>query len=115
VDWFGSVRGRLGIANDHWLAYFTGGYAYGHVVNGDNIAGVGVARFDEVRNGWTIGGGLEYAFMNDLTARIEYRHTDYGKKSYGPVAVGPGVFVPHTFELTTNQVLLGLSYKFSSR
>jgi outer membrane immunogenic protein len=54
TDWFGTVRPRLGYAFDRALVYITGGLAFT-----DNNAG------------WTIGGGLEYAFTDHLTAKIE--------------------------------------------
>ena len=53
-EWFGTVRGRLGLAFDRALLYGTGGFAYSD--NGE---------------GYTFGGGLEYAFTNNLTAKIE--------------------------------------------
>jgi len=31
MDWFGTVRGRLGYVAGQWLVYATGGFAYGHV------------------------------------------------------------------------------------
>jgi len=31
IDWFGTLRGRIGVTSDHWLFYTTGGLAYGHV------------------------------------------------------------------------------------
>jgi len=53
-DWFGTVRARAGFAFDRALIYATGGWA-----------------FTDDRNGWTLGGGLEYAFTDNLTAKIE--------------------------------------------
>ena len=53
-DWFGTVRARAGVAFDRALIYATGGFA-----------------FADDRSGWTLGGGLEYAFTNNLSAKIE--------------------------------------------
>ncbi|MBB4040991.1 outer membrane immunogenic protein [Microvirga flocculans] len=53
-DWFGTVRARAGVAFDRALVYATGGFA-----------------FADDANGWTVGGGLEYAFTNNLSAKIE--------------------------------------------
>ena len=53
-DWFGTVRARAGVAFDRALVYATGGFAYG-----------------DGNGGWTLGGGLEYAFTNNLSAKIE--------------------------------------------
>ncbi len=53
-DWFGTVRARAGVAFDRALIYATGGFA-----------------FADDSNGWTVGGGVEYAFTNNLSAKIE--------------------------------------------
>ena len=53
-DWFGTVRARAGVALGQALIYGTGGFA-----------------FADDSNGWTAGGGLEYAFTNNLSAKIE--------------------------------------------
>jgi outer membrane immunogenic protein len=53
-DWFGTVRARAGVAFGQALVYATGGFA-----------------FADDANGWTVGGGLEYAFTNNLSAKIE--------------------------------------------
>jgi len=53
-DWFGTVRARAGVAFDRAFIYATGGFA-----------------FTDNRNGWVVGGGIEYAFTNNLSAKIE--------------------------------------------
>jgi outer membrane immunogenic protein len=67
LDWFGTIRGRLGWTGGNWLIYATGGAAYGHVkssylvdntVGGGNILSTGSAS--DTKWGWTAGGGLEY-------------------------------------------------------
>ena len=53
-DWFGTVRARAGVAFGQALIYATGGFA-----------------FADDATGWTAGGGVEYAFTNNLSAKIE--------------------------------------------
>jgi outer membrane immunogenic protein len=65
LDWFGTVRGRLGFAFDRALIYATGGFAYG---GGGNNNGI---NNDDTSTGWALGGGVEYAFTNNLTFGIE--------------------------------------------
>lgn len=74
LETFGTVRGRLGFAFDRTLIYATGGFAYGFSDGGDEfcrfISG-GCSGGDDTRYGYTVGGGLEYAFTNNVTAKIE--------------------------------------------
>jgi outer membrane immunogenic protein len=67
VDWFGTVRARAGVAFDRALIYATGGFAYGGGEGSNDFFG----NDDDVRTGWTLGGGVEYAFTNNLTGGLE--------------------------------------------
>lgn len=72
VDWFGTVRGRVGVTplDPHVLIYGTGGFAYGETGRG-------------VREGWTAGGGVEWAFLPNWSTKIEYLYTDLSKGDGG--------------------------------
>jgi outer membrane immunogenic protein len=73
LTWFGTVRGRLGwLVTPTLLLYGTGGFAYGQVQGG------GWARFSSVGTGWTAGGGVEWMFMPNWSAKVEYLYTDLG-------------------------------------
>ena len=69
IDWFGTVRARAGVAFGQALIYATGGFAYGGADDDNNV--FGVVNDDDVRTGWALGAGVEYAFTNNLTAGIE--------------------------------------------
>jgi outer membrane immunogenic protein len=105
LDWQGSIRGRVGFAFDRALVYATGGFAFGGVSGGfsNGVLNDG----DDTITGWTLGAGLEYAFTNNLTTRVEYRYTSFeGNDS---------VFNGANFggdELDFHAVRVGLSYKF---
>jgi outer membrane immunogenic protein len=75
IEWFGTVRGRLGYAWDRLLVYGTGGFAYGDGPNDCNSVGLGGAGNrcgnGSIRTGWTAGGGVEYAFTSNMTGKIE--------------------------------------------
>jgi opacity protein-like surface antigen/outer membrane receptor protein involved in Fe transport len=74
---YGSIRGRLGIAFDRFLVFGTGGWATGNPSTA--FALTGAAPFVTTggkSNGWTAGGGIEYAITDTILGRIEYRHTD---------------------------------------
>lgn len=112
TDYQGSVRGRLGYAFDRVLVYATGGYAFAHIkyTYNDPTPPPSVDNKDSVRNGWTLGGGIDYAITNNLIARIEYRYADFGKVSNTPNWFG-GAFV-ETHRTTENAVRAGLAWKF---
>ena len=97
-NWQGSVRGRLGYAWDRFLIYATGGAAVTNLTVGTNFIATTAGGFafpatitSESRTIWgpTVGGGVEYAFTNFLTAGIEGRYSWYGSQSFngGPLAV----------------------------
>ncbi|MBU3888418.1 porin family protein [Methylosinus sporium] len=76
VPWFGTVRGRVGLAllDSRLLIYGTGGFAYGEV-NRPTIGWWG-NNGNDVRSGWTAGGGVEWAFLPNWSAKVEYLYTE---------------------------------------
>jgi outer membrane immunogenic protein len=87
MDFFGTVRGRLGVAFDRVMIYATGGLAYAGLDNRVNVTqNVGATAFagrsdDEVELGYTIGGGIEYAITNNLTIKGEYLYYDFDERT----------------------------------
>jgi len=73
VDWFGTVRGRAGVTAlmPNLLIYGTGGFAYGEVRRNG-----GWSQNSTVQTGWTAGGGLEWMFWPNWSAKAEYLYTD---------------------------------------
>ena len=63
LDYFGTVRGRLGYAFDRMLVFGTGGFAYGS--GGGEEFGLPNRGRDDFRTGWAAGGGFEYALPTD--------------------------------------------------
>ncbi|MFG1464421.1 outer membrane protein [Xanthobacter sp. DSM 24535] len=98
LDYFGTVRARLGYAFDRVLPYVTGGLAYGK----NTITDFGFSD-SNTHVGWTVGAGLEYAMTNNWTARAEYLYTDLGTKTYDNIG-DAGV--------TSSTARLGVNYKF---
>jgi outer membrane immunogenic protein len=71
--WLGTVRGRVGYAFDRILLYGTAGAAFGNIQTGLNPP----STFDSsVEAGWTAGAGLEFAFAQSWTAKVEYLFVD---------------------------------------
>jgi outer membrane immunogenic protein len=81
---FGSVRARVGYAFDRLLVFGTTGVGFANITNniqkGRN-AGEQVVWEDQVRAGFAIGGGVEYAFTQNLIGRGEYLYTNYGTET----------------------------------
>jgi outer membrane immunogenic protein len=117
VDWFGTVRGRAGfLVTPNVLLYGTGGWAYGHTTSSASAAllgaGAGVSS-SSTQNGWTAGGGLEYAFNPWLSFKTEYRYVDLGTANLASGAVGPVVFSVNE-KTTFHTVTAGLNFKFGA-
>jgi len=76
LPWFGTVRGRAGFAllDSKLFVYGTGGFAYGEVTT---------RRSNDTRTGWTAGGGLEYAFLPNWSAKVEYLRTELTSDNWG--------------------------------
>ena len=114
LDWFGTIRARLGIAANNWLFYGTAGGAYGHVeysyAQSDlvNISGSN----STTQWGWTAGAGVEYGW-DKWSLRAEYLYMNLGNHSLTvPLGLGTaGVFFPN-FENKYNIVRAALNYRF---
>jgi opacity protein-like surface antigen len=74
---YGSIRGRLGVALDRFLVFGTGGWATGNPSTAFALtAAAPFVTTGAKSNGWTAGGGIEYAITDTIIGRIEYRYTD---------------------------------------
>jgi outer membrane immunogenic protein len=103
VDWQGSLRGRLGLAYDRTLFYGTAGWAFGDVKTNK-----GFASYSDVRNGWTAGVGVEHMLTTNLSARLEYRYTDFGVGKFGDTSINS----IDRSDVNQHAVRAGLSLKF---
>jgi outer membrane immunogenic protein len=84
----GTARGRLGfLATPTLFVYGTGGLAYGDVDASISLLqvgtiprgiGAGTGSLSEMRAGWTAGGGVEWKFAQNWSAKLEYLHYDLG-------------------------------------
>ncbi len=82
MNWFGTVRGRVGYAFNRALVYGTGGFAFGGV-NNDG--------YSETQTGWVLGGGVEYKLTPAWSVKGEYQYLDLGASNVvGPLGDGTG-------------------------
>jgi outer membrane immunogenic protein len=84
LQWFATLRPRVGYAQAGWLWYVTGGFAYARVQDDYSIAApvAGVlltsSSVKHDLNGWTIGGGVETKLWGNWSAKLEYLFLDLG-------------------------------------
>ncbi len=98
----GSVTGRLGYTWGPALLYAKGGYAWADSRFTNGFSG------DNGRDGYTVGGGLEYLFTQNWSGKIEYQYYNFGDTSFlTPTAVIGG------FTNDEHVVKAGLNYRFN--
>jgi outer membrane immunogenic protein len=104
--WLGTVRARAGYAVDRVLFYGTAGGAFGNIETGTN------GFFDKsTKGGWTAGAGVEAAFADNWTARVEYLYVDLQNATCSSLG-NCGFPAGDTVSFTTSVIRVGLDYKF---
>lgn len=92
LDWFASASLRAGyLATPDTMIYVLGGYSYAHYkLDGEFSVTppqgpTQTADFDAKQSydGYHVGAGIESMLTDNLTARVEYRFTQYGKEDWG--------------------------------
>jgi outer membrane immunogenic protein len=135
IDWFGTVRGRLGwLVDDQLLVYATGGLAYGKVaVSGNTSVNIAFGSMtanapfanSKTNAGFSVGAGAEGRFSYWLppnwTWKVEYLYLDLGSldtttsfaasSSQVVFTSTTGTITTHT-HFTDNIVRVGLNYQF---
>ncbi len=113
TNWVGSARLRVGYAFDRFMIYATGGLALAAPKSTVTGTGYSYGAGDGTRFGWTLGAGAEYAITNNWIAGLEYRYSQFEENTYTyPVGVGGLGIVGFKQQLSTNQVVGRLLYKF---
>ena len=108
----GSITGRVGYAAGPALFYVKGGYAYSDHRETLTFGGVPVAFTLDAshKNGWTAGGGVEYMFATNWTAKAEYQYYDFGSSRF----LAPAPLVPFgNFHNDEHTLKLGVNYRFN--
>jgi outer membrane immunogenic protein len=84
LNYFGTVRGRVGYALGHSLVYATGGFAYGEVENHRH----GFASVSDTQTGYVLGGGIEYKFNPTWSLKTEYQFLSLEAGNTGALGFG---------------------------
>jgi outer membrane immunogenic protein len=124
LRWLGTLRGRAGFAVDRALFYVTGGLAYGDTrasTNSSNFDGTNTDLYagsvSGVRAGYTVGGGMEYAFTDNISLKGEYLYYNLGSASYAVAAAntfatGEGIFTTARQKFDGSIARIGINYKW---
>ncbi|MBN7804807.1 porin family protein [Agrobacterium rosae] len=73
----GSIRARVGYDMNPFLLYGTGGLA----ISDQKVSNPGSSD-NATALGYTVGAGVEAMVTNNITARVEYRYSDYQNKDF---------------------------------
>lgn len=128
IDFFGTVRGRVGYAFDRVLVYGTGGFAYGDASRNNNQCQLADGSFaagcsrnnNDFRTGYAAGAGVEYAFTPNIIGRIEGLYVDLDRnRATNLVGAVGGAPVYFTASSRKNDDSFGIvraavSYKFNT-
>ena len=134
LEWFGTLRGRLGYLPAPWiLAFVTGGLAYGKTAASttttaffanpggnldcsSNFPTCTAGSTSSVRAGWTLGAGFESFIARNWTVKAEYLYYDLGHASYTNVESPANNGIPamqSDVQFNGSIARVGLNYQFN--
>jgi outer membrane immunogenic protein len=88
LEFLGTLRGRVGLARQHWLTYVTAGLALGEVSTSLSFppTGGGTNSFNDTDSRWhlgyTVGAGAELKLSPAVSLKFEYLYVDLGDKRH---------------------------------
>jgi outer membrane immunogenic protein len=115
IDWFATVRARIGGAFDRLLIYGTGGLAIIDATDKLSASGFGatinLVSLSDTAIGFTAGAGLEYAITNNILAKAEFLYMQADASASGNIGLIGGT-ASEKATVKDSIVRLGLNYKF---
>jgi outer membrane immunogenic protein len=129
LSWLGSTRARIGwvaTPDNRLLIYGTGGVAYGGGHANLSVFDATNGWYWSTNNnnsstrvGWTAGGGVEYAFTNNIIIGAEYLYFHLGSRTintypsiFASNFFGPGVTTSTNVKFEGSVARARISYKF---
>jgi len=137
LDWFGTLRGRIGyLLTERFLVFGTGGLAFGETKAQAAISIIGPLGWtagdatqivcqgfttclagsgSRTSAGWTAGAGLEYAVLPNVTIKAEYLHIDLGDQNVKLTVQSPATgnaFVNVKFSNAYDIARVGVNFRF---
>lgn len=114
IDWFATIRGRIGYVHDRILFYGTGGVAFNSLEgslsysSNELVPANASGRKFYYNVGWVIGAGIEGAIHDKWTLKTEYMYIDFmDQTDYS----SNGIRVTGDFD--QHVLRIGLNRKFS--
>jgi len=120
TDWLFTARPRIGWVSNNWLLYATGGLAVTELKFNNTFTDTFAAAYEsgsisKTEAGWVVGGGVEYGFTNNWSAKLEYLYMDFGDVSSSGVvstSIADTATLSHSADLKANIVRAGINYRF---
>lgn len=122
TDWYGTFRGRIGVTSGLFMAYLTGGVAYGNVDLNSAFSAFGLLtqfQNSHTKVGGVAGFGFEYMLQPNLIATFNYQYVDLGRLNgvsstaavgnFSSVVLNQSAGVHAQFQVAT----IGLSWRFA--
>lgn len=110
---YGAFTGRIGYAQDRYLLYLKGGLALAEIkvdagdVEGGLVDASDATSDDDFQIGYTVGGGVEYAFDETWTFKVEYLFADFEDTDTSNI---DGDSFKHQHEI--HSIKFGMNHKF---
>jgi len=114
AHWLATVTGRVGYAFDRFLVYFKGGGAFTGERNDVNTGVATIASTGTLTQvGAAVGGGVEYAFSPNWSARLEYLFIDIQSRDFTLHDVKDGMPTqPASVDWKINEITAALNFRF---
>jgi outer membrane immunogenic protein len=122
INYYGTLRGRLGVTTVQWMFFGTAGAAYGNVDLSSTFRTLGLqtlSQTSEPRIGWVAGAGVEYLLKPNVMLTFGYQYVDLGRVGIsstttgfrGPFAVTLGQAASDHAQFQA--VTVGMSWRFA--
>jgi outer membrane immunogenic protein len=124
IDWVATVTARIGFTANNWLFYVKGGGAFADFQTNTRTVNpalggllVATTSSSETRTGWTAGGGVEWGFAPQWSAKVEYNYLDFGDENINQaVTFDPSGTVPNPLirnvDTHIHLVKAGINFRF---
>jgi outer membrane immunogenic protein len=115
--WLSTAAARFGVAVDHWLFYGKAGGGWvgnsSFTVNNTTTGASFTGSNSNTSSGWLVGAGIEWAFANNWSAKVEYDYLGLTSRS---ITIPAGVFIAgDTFTTGNSNIQMakfGINYRF---